>query len=253
MDLGPSLMKVIEVMDGAAAAGDQPRSGGRDPAFVIPESAKLPLRRLTGDSDLGAFLAHQVARTPNDLQPHVQRIYLHVTQTNAVEGYGALVDLFIVLGPRGGPLRRRVLKTARPLLEPRQYEALVHKLEGGLHAADAIPSAPASMLSKGIRGAHQLVERVTTRAAGMQDPLDEARSCLEYGQVEQARELLEDALLSEPWRLDLHGDLLEIYRAMRDGERLAAMWTLLDAAQNPAAEAWAETAQRLGVPEMARQ
>jgi hypothetical protein len=246
-------MKVIEIMDGAGAASHRPRSQRLDPASVIPETAKLQLIPLTDDGDPAAFLAHQVARAPNDLQSHVQRIHLHVTEASAVEGYGALVDLFIVLGPRGGPLRRRVLQTARPILDPGQYEALVDKLEGGLHAAAAIPCAAASMLSKGIRGGHLLVERVTTRAAGGQDPLEAARSCLEYGQVEQARELLEDALLKEPWRADLHMDLLEIYGATRDGERLAAMWRLLDAAQNPAADAWGETAQRLGVPALTRQ
>ncbi len=244
-DIRVRTMSLVEIVKEVGNGSEQRLSGRTECAFVLPGSSELQLAQSQNIGDPCAFLAHQVARFPSDLKVHVQRIVLHVAETNAGGSYAALVDLFIALGSKGMSLRQRMLDTAKRLLERGQYQALVRKLDSGLHAADPIPCAPGSMLSKGTRGARILVERLDRHET--RDPLDEARSYLEYGQLDEARRLLEEALLSEPSRLELHLELLEIYRATLDLERFDALWKLQDAAQNPAPDAWLETAEFLSM------
>jgi hypothetical protein len=58
--------------------------------------------------------------------------------------------------------------------------------------------------------------------------------------VEEARELLEKAVLEEPWRGDLQTELLEIYRYTRDEKNLAAMRTRLEAMDITLPDTWQE-------------
>ncbi|MBK1724604.1 type IV pilus assembly protein FimV [Thiocystis violacea] len=239
-------MTLVEAVEDAEDAPGHRLPGRMELAFVLPASSRLRVIAPTHANDPGAFLAHQVARVPKDLRAHVQRVIFHVGGTNASGSYAALVDLFIALGSKGMPLRQRMLDTAKRLLNRGQYQALVGKLDSGLRATDSIPCAPASMLSKGTRGTGTLVERLDRHETPhLQDPLDEARSYLEYGQLDEARTLLESALLSEPSRMELHLELLAIYRATLDLESFSAMWKLQDPARNPAADAWLETADNL--------
>lgn len=238
-------MNIIETIEDIGAASQQHFAQQTELAFVLPGIKDLQLVPPKGDNDPGGFLAHQIARAPEDLRAHVQRIYLHIADRNVEEIYGALVDLFIVLGAKGVPLRHRMLGAAKKLLDREQYQALARKLDGGVHAADSIPPAPASMLTKGTRGTHLMVERLSPHTASLLEPLDEAHSYLEYGQLEEAREVLEDALLNEPWRPELHQALLEIYRDTLDLGRFHTMRKLVNAAKNPAADLWAEAEEIL--------
>lgn len=241
-------MNLIKAEETAGDASGHPRSGRTELAFVLPGTSTLRIMRPQDDNDLDAFLAHQVARVPHDLRTHVQRIVFHLAGTNAVGSYGALVDLFIALGPKGIPLRQRMLDATKHLLDRSQYQALVHKLDPGLHAADPLPAARTSMLSKGTRGIRILVERLDRHETpSLHDPLDQARSYLEYGQLDEARSLLENALLDEPLRVELHTELLEIYGATLDLESFSRMWKLQDPARNPAADAWRETAELISM------
>lgn len=239
-------MHVIEAIEENGSAVGQRFPRRAELAFVLPKVNKLGLEPSTDDKAPRDYLAHQVAREPKDLRTHVQRIHVNIADASAGDSYGALVDLFIALGARGLLLRYRMLDATKHLLDRGQYQALLRALDNGLHAADAIPIASASMLGRGTRGGRHLVERLDRQAATLLDPLDEARSYLEYGQIQEARELLEAALLSEPWRVDLHRDLLEIYQASQDLDSLLVMWSRLDVARDPVSDLWAETTAALG-------
>jgi Tfp pilus assembly protein PilF len=68
--------------------------------------------------------------------------------------------------------------------------------------------------------------------------LQEAQEHLEYGQIDEAREVLEAAILKDPQRPELHQDLLEIYRSTRAKEAFQSMRERIDTDSNPAAAAW---------------
>ena len=213
-----------------------------DPAFWIAESIRLQLKVHGWTERAAEYLNHAVSNSPRDLRSHVQRIYLHIVRGDREAVYGALVDLFIVLGEGGQALRKRLLKTSRPILDDQQHQFLQGRLEVGITAKEAIPQCRTSQLSKGIREGHLLVIKHESPITLDQDPLQEARDHLDYGQVQEAKEVLEAAIIKQPLRAELHHDLLEIYRCLNAREAFFAMREKLKPETQPVADAWQEAA-----------
>ena len=217
-----------------------------DPAFGLSASRALSI-------DAGAWgkraldhFAHLVWTSPADLRAHVQRINLCVAQADADAVYGALLDLFLVLGAKGTALRERMHQFAAPALSPEIRELFQDYLARGITETDVLPTAAASVLSRGLRGTTRFIDRVGADAEAARDPLDEANECLEYGQVDAARCILEAAVLAEPARVELHNDLLEIYQRTKDRENFLDMHRKLSAGHNPLADSWELMAASFG-------
>jgi hypothetical protein len=131
------------------------------------------------------------------------------------------------------------------LLGPELGRSLQQALLPGVGATDALPLAAGSVLSKGVTGTTNLVQRLGIVSSHGLDPLDEARNCLEYGQVDKAQCLLEAATLQAPEREALHRELLDIYRHTRDSDALVAMRRHIGALSVPVEDAWRETKRYL--------
>ena len=189
------------------------------------------------------YFAHGVARTPNNLRGHVQRINEHIRQKDSPGTYGALLDLFITLSDKGLHLRNRMLRSAKEILDPYRYQALSGVLQQGIKDTDRMPLAPNSVFSKGLTGCNQLVQRIESRESRKLDPLQMARDHIEYGQIDEAREILEQALLTDTGSIELHHELLEIYRCTCDKTRFSAMRQNLREVNNPAEDAWSSLEQ----------
>lgn len=215
--------------------------------FTISELRTLGLATHHHKASVSDFLAREVARNPAELRRHVQRISLFLTKDNGSRAYGAITDLFIALGENGLPLRRRMLEVAKPLLSADQYRALHDKLQSGLSPLERVPLSGESILGKGIRGTTRLVERVDTQGRSGPDILADAQSCLEYGQVDEARCLLEEAVLKEPSRWELHQELLEIYVHSRDYTHFSTMLQALQFSGDPVPPTWQRLAADLGL------
>ena len=184
-----------------------------------------------------------MARTPANLIAQVQRINSCLAHRNSEGVYGALLDLFIALGEKGLLLRRRMLVQAKPLLGEERSRALARHLEKGLQATDPMPPSSHSVLSKGLTGTRQLVIRVDSASTTERDPLEDAIEHLEYSQIDKAQAILEQALLEDPSRADLHSNLLAIYRSSGDSVSFARMRDKLDQKQNPVADEWDQLAK----------
>ena len=187
-----------------------------EPAFRIPGYRGLWLDTRKWHRQAASFFVSRSARTPTDLRNHVQRINHEIRRKNPDGVYGAILDLFIILKDRGHPLRARMLKNARHLLKHEWFEQLSQRLDKGLTELDAMPLSHSSILSKGYAKSLKLVEKIDAEPVHHWDALQEARSHLEYDQVDQARCVLEAAVLKGSIRLDIHEDLLEIYKHTRD-------------------------------------
>lgn len=193
--------------------------------FSIEGSQRLFLRELTSPQAGVIYLGHRILENPSDLKSHVQRILLLLEQEAGPELQGALIDLYIALGDKGTAIKERMIEQATPHLSRTAAVLFRQRLLTGFKPwENSISRVRASLLSLGYSGVHDLVRRRASGAAsGYSDALAEARSCLEYGQVEEAREVLEQALRLEPENAEVAGELLLIYRHTRDEERLAAM------------------------------
>jgi len=203
--------------------------------------------------DLGEYsdkaievLEHNVTRNPLYLRSHVQRIYLYRKIKNGDALYGALLDLFIALNTKGFEIRQRLLFESKCYLDPHHFNVLYERLGNGINASTVLPLSYYSRLSKGLIGTIDLFinsnHSVTYEA---RDPQVEAHEYLEYGEVNEARKVLEDAVLKEPWRKELHVDLLEIYKASRDADNCEAMYRQLADKFIPDHHAWIQTAKHI--------
>jgi hypothetical protein len=200
-----------------------------------------------GDPDsVQRHLAHLVQRQPKALRLHIQRILLHLERKDR-DILGALWDLFLVLGDAGKPLRRRMLQKAKPLLTEAVYRVFEHYLDnqaniGRAWQAQLVGSA---VLHAGITGSTRLLEKSSNPQAQVEDPLKVAEEQLACGQTDLAQITLEQALLADSKRLDLHLALLEIYRHSRDLTQVKRIRAQLEGQTNPADNEWHRLQQRL--------
>jgi hypothetical protein len=195
-------------------------------------------------SSLADYFSHCVAREPLDLRSHVRRIFLAHEHGSTVDLFGALVDLFIALGKKGLNLRKRMLELSKGKLQSHEYGQLRDALIGGLDEL-GITFVPGAMLCRGVEGAMALVESSIKKPIAVRDPLMEAREYLEYSQLDEARNVLEYAVMQEPGRSELHKELLDIYRSTRDRDSFARMFQKLDGESNPMRKEWRELAEFL--------
>lgn len=194
-------------------------------AFLVDGESRWNLH-LNGPV-IGTFdaLAQAVAAQPAALEWHLRRIHYCYGLRDGDELYAALLDLFIFLEGRGHALRRRLLTGARDLLRPEDFSTLERSLsEGRVPQETERPSSPFSLLSEGLQGRLELVRPLSPTGSGaVRDALVEAREHIEFSQLEQARDVLEVALLRQPLREDLRQELLALYRATRDEESFVRM------------------------------
>jgi len=222
-------------------------NGKLEVTFMVSNKPELILNLGEHNTKALEILEYQITRNPLSLRTHTQRIYLYRQFKNGEALYGALLDLFISLKNKGFEIRQRLLFESKPFLKPHHFKVLYSGLGAGIQASDALPLSRYSLLSKGLIGTNDLFTGNDNQNTGhnLRDPLLEAQEHLEYGDVDEARKLLEIAVLKEPWRKELHGDLLEIYRATRDASRCDEMYRQLSDKYIPDHHAWVQTAEHI--------
>ncbi len=189
------------------------------------------------------YLDYAVLRNPKDLRCHIQRISSHQANAHFEGLYGAMIDLFIVLGSNGSAIKERMLKHAGSLLNDDQRKTLRGYSESS-EAARAefnwLPLCQASLFSNGLIGNRQLVEVGDCLESNVRckDPLEEARECIEYSQVEQARRILEKAVLHNPSQADLSIELLDIYKSTQNVHGLRDLIEQFRKAGHKVPEVW---------------
>jgi len=196
----------------------------------IFEPAFLTLKTLAAhgaaDSNVSPdHLAHKITRSQADLQSHTQRIFhfIEIKETKAI--YSALVDLFLVLGNRGLSLRKRILINAHTLLTDHEFDSLKKSLSLGLQSESQIPLGHQSLLTKG--HFQPFIQKIDPKSSTSSNAIDEARSYVEFGQLDHAVATLKDAILANPRQLALHNDLLEILHKTADKESFTSFYEQL--------------------------
>ena len=238
------------------SSGDANRYEKSEAMFLVSDNPMLYLQFGSSNKRVIDNLLFSVARAPTDLRAHVQRIALHIRLQDESGLYGALIDLFIALGEKGVPIRKRMLAQAKSHLTVKHFLILNSVLERGIRDTDLLTDADSSVLSKGYIGRNNFIVEYAPQPAWQQsckpqesnsqiDPRQEANDCLIYGQVDEAKKILEKAVLEEPWREDLQSDLLEIYWATRDTKACQAMYKRLAGEFIPSHHAWIRTVERI--------
>jgi len=213
-------------------------------AFFMPEQSNLSdIDRYVDVQTAAEHFAHRIARSPLDLRNHIQRIYLYIKSKNSAGIYSALLDLFTALQDNGQALRERMLKSAESLLSPSQLEALSLTIESGLTTSEEMPLAEMSILAKGFHTGIRLVEKEAESTSQSWSPIEEANSYLEYGQIDEACDTLESAVLKTPSEQALHMELLEIYKKTNNEARFNNMIEQLNGLEMNLPDDWVELAK----------
>jgi len=103
-----------------------------------------------------------------------------------------------------------------------------------------LPLSKACLLGNGAVGTSQLVVLSDDMAFTeiKRDPLTDARDHIEYSQIEAARKVLEQAILDDPGRKELHEELLGIYRSIGNDREISEFLSKLNGIGNPYPELW---------------
>ncbi len=101
----------------------------------------------------GALLAAEIGRKPANLHLHIQRISLWRSLGDESRAAAAVVDLWIVLGPRGIALRTRMLRNHYAALEERELGMyLSEHLNDGINRHDPRVAFPDVVLARPVEG-----------------------------------------------------------------------------------------------------
>jgi tetratricopeptide (TPR) repeat protein len=185
-------------------------------------------------------LAFRVSRMPRSLRAHLERIHYCFSHHLSEQLYAALIDLLIVLGKSGSRLSARMILGSRSRLTSGQFQALRPFLEQGGKAPETLPHSRFSLFSKGLQSCSLLVQVAEDTYEAEHDPLQLARDYVEYSQLDEAVRVLEQAILARPERVELHGELLSLYRSTRDWEGFKRTYQALVRLEANLSPEWAQ-------------
>ncbi len=190
-------------------------------------------------------LSHMVSRTPQDLKVHLHRIVASYHSRQGEALYGALLDLFIVLDKKGFLLRQRLFNKFAALLPDYQATALKQALMLGAAKFESLPHSACSRFNKGVVGNTNLVIKTGEPSQHQFSILDEARDLIDSGLIDDARMILEQAIVQQPDDEHINRELLELYRCTKNKAAFAAIHQQLDGLPVAFADEWQTLAEML--------
>lgn len=196
--------------------GNETEPSKLDRFFCLENTGRLWSAETLDYDDFLEKLVFNIARKPKRLITHLQRIYFCFHKNLNEQLFAAIVDFMIVLNKRGQEISWRMLMGAKPRLSPEQFKTLNDYLKDDFADATLLLGNQYSILTKGLVGINTLVQQNETRKVQGFDPLEIARDHIEYSQLEEAKQVLEKAILQQPTRQDLHHELLELYKLTLD-------------------------------------
>ncbi len=208
---------------------------------LVSPSLALQLLQEAGQFDEAAILLNrQTILHPEQPGLHVALLrILHARQEK--DQYGrALLSLYITLWGMGKALRQRLLSLGRQMGDSPLWDELagaegnenqlgaIAERHGHHIPASAIPASSPPLVEEQLRHDHM----VANTEAGDQ-VLQEFNMLLDYGQVDEAVGLLEQAALASPQRNNYFFPLMEMYERMQAQERFARFIRKILASETP--------------------
>lgn len=192
---------------------------------LLPPRQGVRILQQQGDTVTAIHtLEHLLATTRHPLTPLMDILHLYYRQGNLAGFCRRLWQSFVLLGEHGAALRERLLRMGFALGRHPLLDALASQPDGA--ALEALGRAwgfvPATVADS---TALPLVTVVATAPPQtvVHDALAEADAYLDYGQVEEAQAVLEQALYRNPADVRLYPPLLDLYERRESAEPLRAL------------------------------
>jgi hypothetical protein len=167
-------------------------------------------------------LVFQIARKPKSLMTHLRRIHYCFHANLNKQLFAALVDFLLILNKRGEAISWRMLIGAKSKLLPEQFDSIKIYLKDDHANVNLLKGNEYSILTKGFIGIDDIIKSVEKAYQGY-DPLEIARDHIEYSQLDEAKQVLEKAIVGQPERIDLQQELLALYQSTNDSTRFYSM------------------------------
>jgi hypothetical protein len=209
-----------------------------DPVFTYHRTGRLDGQYGADSVAAWRHFSALVARDPLDVEAQVRRVLLACQPPHTDQAFGALLDLFLALGPHGRNLRHMMLELGAAWIEADEAGYLRAHLESGLARSALLPAGTGAVLDTAVIGSTHAVrhERTAVRSASR---VEEAVSLLDHGDLPGARAILEEVLLDDPHDETATRELLAIYHHSRDADGKAALQSRLQARHGALPPAWA--------------
>ena len=218
------------LLRGAATLSPLDEGEIRAVSTLVGTSHAVRLLTETGQSAAAeSLLRRQVILYPKQLRLHVMLLQLLYEQQKTAEFAHALLRLHITLWGLGKALRQRLLQLGRQLGDNALYDDLEHS-EGRENQVltklaeknqlyipiSTIPVSSPQLVEEQLRRDREIGE------VNADDPiLRDFNMLLDYGQVEEAVDLLEQSALASPRQSVYFLPLLEMYERMQARDRFA--------------------------------
>lgn len=214
-------------------------------AFSLATERGLRVQQDYKPADAWRFLSHHIRRYPQDLRAHTQRTLLAQHESLKDNLPGALQDVFLALGDAGQLLRQRLLDLVSDDLSEEDKSFFLEWLKPDRDPGMGAQWRKGSQLATGQDNTTAKLLRIerSQEVAKYSDVMEEVIACLEYGQVDTARELLEAEIHAGSTDEAMEQELVNIYQYTRDRERLDAMIKHLQEAGREVSTLWKEKQQ----------
>jgi hypothetical protein len=163
-------------------------------------------------------LVFLISKKPKSLINHVQRIHYCFQQNLNKQLFAAIIDLLVILNKQGQAISWRMMLGAKSRLTREQFQELKSYLKNDNPNISLLSGNQYSVFSKGLVGINKMIQQ-TEKEETEDDPLTIALDYIEYSQLDEAKQVLEDAILVRPERLDLRQELIDLYRLTGDSNR----------------------------------
>lgn len=192
--------------------------------FSIKEEGfwcKVDVQKEDTDEELER-LVFLVTKKPKCLPNHLQRIYYCFEHNLNAQLFGAIVDFLVILNQQGSEISWRVVLGAKSRLNKEQFETLKNYLKTKHRDASLLIGNQYSVFTKGLIGVNKMISQIEVETEE-NDPLMIALDHIQYFQLDEAKQVLEDAILANPERQDLRQELCELYQSTGDSNRFYQM------------------------------
>jgi hypothetical protein len=163
-------------------------------------------------------LVFLITKKPKNLINHVLRIYYCFQKNLNKQLFAAIVDFLVILNKQGQAISWRVVLGSKSRLTPDQFKELKGYLKDDYTDTNLLPCNQYSVFSKGLIGVNKMIQQIE-KEKKEDDPLIIALDHIQYSQLDEAKEVLENAILAQPERLDLRQELFNLYKLTGDVNR----------------------------------
>lgn len=200
---------------------NKPASNHSMLSLIFPPAQAEGVKEEVDPKDAWHFYSHVIQRNPTDLKSQTRRIFFAMQYDDAKFLSGALYDLFVTLKGAGRQLRIRLLKASAPYLDKKEIIRFVAWIKSENEQDHDFCWISGSMLSVGLTESNKqlMTQHKEEVLKEKLSPIEEARSCMEYGQLDLAKKILEDALGLDKSNVALQDELKNLLAYMDPDDR----------------------------------